>query len=1000
MVQRIPDDFSSQIEELEGSLRLTQVEGRANDGIEIARRIADLREQHQGAEHWEAVDARVRADFTGTLGGMSLIQRSTLTAAQTQFRKGADFLKQRRLGEAEECLRESVQWYRQTLGDSHPHLAAAIVELGSVRFARGKLAEAEQLAREAVSIRRTSLGDAHPQTAVGLNNLALYLTDQNRLAEAETMHRDALRIKLDAYGERHRSTVQSVNNLACNLHSQGRYADAEPLFQQAVRLRTELLGERHPDTATVLNNLARNRKACGRHAEAEQIYRQALEYRREELGDEHPDTLNSSSTLAASLHAQGKSAEAEELLRPVFEIRRETLGLTHCDSIEATNNLASVLKAQEKYPEAETLFRESVDICQESLGKLHANTALAMHNLGGVLNAQGRFEDAEDRFREGLAICRQVLGDVHSSTALVAASLAACLQAQNRLPESEAEWRAAVQYYESARQRVSFSGLGRSAFAARRSPYPGLTTVLARQGKATEAWESLEAGFGRGLLDDLTIRNARQLDEDDHTREQELSSSLHRAQSRFDALGRNNRIATDDDRMVQARRDADLALEELNRFDTERNEKHGGAIGQIGGLAAVQSVLPSDAALVAWVDIEGRRHSARSGGEHWACIARCEGVPQWIELTGINDAAGWSDDDDELPKQLSMLLRQPGSPWLPSAERLFQQRVQPLLDHLTQSDALPNVTRLIVLPSPALAGLPVEVLVAAGGDFAATFTVSYAPSASLLVWLAQQRAKRSTSTELSMSSRILALGDPEFANAARLPGTRDEVESIAALFDDSTVLAAADASGASLEQLVSTGQLAEYEIVHLATHATIDPVVPLRSALVLAASGPVDDEHDSGVIPDDRLTAEQILRTWSLDCHLVTLSACQSGLGEDNRGEGFLGFSQALFLAGTRSLILSLWKVDDTATALLMQRFYQNLVGSRSKRTTRMATAAALEEARQWLRSTLDSVPGEADNSPVDRDLSSSPDLGPDTRHSYDHPFYWAGFILVGIVGD
>ena len=82
----------------------------------------------------------------------------------------------------------------------------------------------------------------------------------------------------------------------------------------------------------------------------------------------------------------------------------------------------------------------------------------------------------------------------------------------------------------------------------------------------------------------------------------------------------------------------------------------------------------------------------------------------------------------------------------------------------------------------------------------------------------------------------------------------------------------------------------------------------------------------------------------------MTLSACETALGRDAGGEGFVGFTQALLMSGTRSVCLSLWKVDDTATALLMQRFYANLLGRRPGLTGPMPKAEALREAKTWLR--------------------------------------------------
>jgi CHAT domain-containing protein len=82
----------------------------------------------------------------------------------------------------------------------------------------------------------------------------------------------------------------------------------------------------------------------------------------------------------------------------------------------------------------------------------------------------------------------------------------------------------------------------------------------------------------------------------------------------------------------------------------------------------------------------------------------------------------------------------------------------------------------------------------------------------------------------------------------------------------------------------------------------------------------------------------------------VVLSACESGLGRAVGGEGYLGFAQPLFAKGARSLVLSLWKVDDKATALLMTRFYQNLLGQRPGLASPMPKAEALQEAKAWLR--------------------------------------------------
>jgi CHAT domain-containing protein len=159
---------------------------------------------------------------------------------------------------------------------------------------------------------------------------------------------------------------------------------------------------------------------------------------------------------------------------------------------------------------------------------------------------------------------------------------------------------------------------------------------------------------------------------------------------------------------------------------------------------------------------------------------------------------------------------------------------------------------------------------------------------------------------------------------------------------------------------------------------------------------------------DGRLTAAEVLEYWKLDAELVTLSACESGLGRKGGGDGLLGFAQAFLLAGSRSVCLSLWPVDDTATALLMDRFYRNLLGKRADGAKPMSKTEALHEAKLWLRNvtarealerlgllTQSVVRGER---PARQEMQAVPgpkNAGPDYR-PYAHPRCWAAFILLG----
>src|SRR5262249_15028233 len=128
-------------------------------------------------------------------------------------------------------------------------------------------------------------------------------------------------------------------------------------------------------------------------------------------------------------------------------------------------------------------------------------------------------------------------------------------------------------------------------------------------------------------------------------------------------------------------------------------------------------------------------------------------------------------------------------------------------------------------------------------------------------------------------------------------------------------------------------------------HGVVDEQTPARTRLLLARGRPADSRGTGG-----ELTVGAIRAGWKLDADLVALSACKTALGRQGQGEGLLGFAQAFLQCGARSVVLSRWEAEDTATALLMLRFYENLLGVRKGLKAALPRAEALEEAQRWLR--------------------------------------------------
>jgi CHAT domain-containing protein len=1103
-------DDAKKVETLEKQIGDLQRQGQFAEAVAPAREVLKIRSRLQGEDHWETVNARIKEQTCVRLGGLRGELQSEIEKAMRQYEESERLRLGGHFAEAEALCRIVLEVRNRILGEDHPYTAVSCNNLAVNIDEQGRYREAQPLAERALAIRRKALGEDHPETAQSHSNLAGNLQDQGRYREAQPLLERAVAIHRNALGEDDPLTAQSYNNLAVNLNAQGRYGEAQPLYQRALATLRKALGEEHPYTAYAYNNVAFNLNAQGRCGEAQPLYERALAIRRKVLGEDHPFTAFGYANLAANLDAEGRYGEAHPLHERALAIFRKALGEDHPNTAASYSNVAANLKAQGRYDEAQRLYERALAIRRNALGEDNPNTALSYYNMASNFDAQGRHDDAKPLLERALVIQRQALGEDHPRTAESYNMLAANINALGRYAEAEKNWGLAAAAFDKIRGRIAPTGLARAATAARISPFPALACKLADRGAMTEAWNSYEKDLARGLLDELSARQAHRISDQDRRREEQLFAQL----KRLDTLAEKPaaRIASDPqqvaarDKLTQERIEAQAAW---SAFQQHLQDTYGVAEGKVFDLDQIQSQLPAAAALVGWLDLKTQPKAADPKGDHWACVVRRRGAPRWIRIQGTGPNQAWTNADDGRPDQVRKILRSgPSSTSLQPLTELAEQRLAPLCASIQARGDLPALQHLIVLPSPALAGIPIEALLEARPANLPRYLVSYAPSGTMFAWL-QERRRDGT----NKAGRLLALGDPvprssdqnavaapqppahgvlvravepgssaaaaglrsgdvllAYAGAelssrddlekrirgadpktndisiavwregktlglickpgplgvdletkpaaqvilaqregdtllrrargaafAPLPGTRREVEAIAALFEKKDVLLAADASEQMLDDLREREKLKQYSVIHLATHGKMDDLSPMNSRLLLSQDrlpDPVSASIDQPFY-DGTITAGEVMSTWKLDAELVTLSACQSGLGRQSGGEGFVGFSQALFLAGARSLVLSLWEVDDRATSLLMTRFYQNWLGKRPGLKKPMPKVESLREANQWLRG-LTTQAVEAELKQIARGEPRPKAGQPVGGHPFEHPHYWAAFILMG----
>lgn len=283
---------------------------------------------------------------------------------------------------------------------------------------------------------------------------------------------------------------------------------------------------------------------------------------------------------------------------------------------------------------------------------------------------------------------------------------------------------------------------------------------------------------------------------------------------------------------------------------------------------------------------------------------------------------------------------------------------------LLGDDALsrPGLARLVIVPHGILHYLPFEALAGADGRYLVErLVVSYAPSASSYAFLRGRSAPKRSGRVVLIGDPMTSVSSPAVERQARvewmhllkpLPHARQEVRDIAALFGGNSERL--ERERATEPALARVG-LDDAAVLHFATHALIDESRPERSGLALSAAPPESD---------GLLQMREVYRLRA-PVALVTLSACETALGQHVTGEGMVGLARAFFYAGAGAVLASLWSVDDASTAALMTSFYQ-----------RAQAGDALDIAMQQAKHNL---------------IVRGGDLA--------HPYYWAPFVISGHAG-
>ena len=827
--------------------------------------------------------------------------------------------------------------------------------LGSVSFQQGRYREAVDYYNGAIDLRRRT-GDIQGLVTSYSYRGATYIR-LSELIDARRSFEAALPL-LESAGTPLQK-LEIYNNIGILNSEMGRYGASVEAYERAIQYVTAA-GDAKSE-ASIRINMAVDLRIAGRFRESLKQLESAGEALGRSPDPEQTALLHNNRGLTYLLMGELDAAkedlirfleESNHLQNPHYGIEANiNLAYLYRELGAYRNGLGTVERAREKAEQLgdDRMVREALYIIADLETKLgnyqraleSAQGALELDKKGGfeekiledllsIANArsyQNHLEEARAQFREAGALARK-LGRESTEWAV---DFGMGHSYEREAPDS------AHAYYERALARVERVGsrIGgeeiHSGFFSheRRRYYEEVARFYASNSSGNDdvwserAFHTIERAKSRGLLELLENNIGHSASGEEAV----LLDSLYAVKTAFpDDRGRQRGLES---RYIELRE--------------RRLKKQLGTLGSradIARIGLVQAALPDESALVEY-----------ALGDTTSLM--------WI-VTPEHHRLFTLPPRGELGRQVQMLLdavKQPGR-----ADAVLKRSAYDLYRLLIEPArlAIGNAHTVIIVPDGVLFELPFELLLTkepAESDawsackwLAGEFETVYVPSSSIFLEL----MNRSSPERFDLD--LVAIGDPDFSRldepAERLPYTKTEVESIGALLPAKRRLIVTGREAS--EHAVKMQLASETErILHFATHGYADPVEPVLSSILLA--------REEGEPDDGYLHTLEIL-SLPLETNLVVLSACESARGRLSRGEGVLGLGRALFAAGAKGVVASLWAVADNSTAVLMTRLYEQMLRERHPART------ALHEARRRLMA----------------------------DEAFSHPFYWAPFILIG----
>ncbi|WP_261224258.1 tetratricopeptide repeat protein [Ancylothrix sp. D3o] len=908
---------------------------------------------------------------TGTLAKPLQISQQTPTVpmdtrrteADRLFKEGLDLFQQntpQSLPQALERWEKALQLY-QTLGE-RTKKAETLSGMASIYNSMGNKVQSVETYNQALKLYE----ELNDKIAIAdtLNSVGLLNADLGKFDPALEAYQQALSLykeSKDKGGE-----AYTLNNMGVVYDAKSEYQKALDAYNQALPLWREM-GEKGVQ-ATTLNNIGAIYDSLGQYQQALESYNQALEIY-QEVGDKTgiPLTLNNLGLVYSNTNQYPAALELYEKALPLWQQtgnkRRKATTLNNIGFVYANTN--ELEKALDVYNLALPLWQQAGDKRGE---------ASTLNNLGFVYANSGDNSKALNYYNQALTLRREV-GD-RPKEALTLYRIAIAQREQGNLEEAKKEIELALEIIEDLRTKVDSQELRASFFASKQDYYEFYIDLLMQMHKLYPnknyqalALQASERGRARSLLEILTQAGAEirqgvepELLEKESTLQEQLAALEERRSQLLGGIYKKEQIiniSTEITNLLNEYRDVQAQIRETSPRYAALTQPQPLTLAEIQ-----EKVLDKDTVLLEYS--LGKERS-------YLWLVTQDSITSY-ELPSREKIESLSRQFRDSVMVPTLRIRRQKT--LQFSRALSEMILQPVAEKLDNK-------RLLVVSDGALQYIPFAALTKAkqNEDYVPLIVdneLVSLPSASTIGVLRRELAGRKAA-----SKTLAVLADPVFAkndervkevkslefaplspandstfkalgsNFKRLPFTRTEAEEILALVPD---FEKTKAFGfAANRDLATSAELSNYKIVHFATHGILNSSKPELSGLVLSLV------NEQGIAKDGFLALPDIFNL-NLPAELIVLSACETGLGQQIRGEGLVGLTRGFMYAGAARVVVSLWSVDDEATAELMTNFYQGML----KQGLTPTAALRAAQIEMW------------------------------QQKDWQTPFFWAGFTLQG----